>query len=104
VESFLPLVRLKHSEEFAWGRIEGCARKDKDIPGYTADSPGTTNRRGIQDLYSGSGKNHRHRAITRREGEGVPCGIHQLPIIGCRGKVHIRGKIVFSDVLCMHQV
>jgi hypothetical protein len=86
------------------GRTEGCARKDQDIPDYTANSPGTTNWRSIQDIYSGSGKHYRHRVITRGEGEGVPYGIHQPLIIGCRDKVRICGKIVFSDVLCMHKV
>jgi hypothetical protein len=86
------------------GGTKGGARKDQDIPEYTVDSPGFTNRQSIQDLYSSSGEHHRRRAVTGGEREGVPHGIHQLPTIGCQDKVRVCGKFVSSNVLSMHHV
>jgi hypothetical protein len=86
------------------GGTIGGARKNQDIHEYTADSPGSMNRQSVQDLYSSSGEHHRRRAVIGGEREGVPHGMHQPPTIGHRDKVRVCGKIVSSNILCMHHV
>jgi hypothetical protein len=66
VESFLPLVRLKHNDEFTWGgRPKEGVREDQGVSIKCTGSQGTKGGRSMQIVHYHSVQRYRHSVDTR---------------------------------------
>jgi hypothetical protein len=87
VESLLPLVRLKHEEEFTWeggwGRTEANLRQDQGILGDTSHVTSSKGRKPIQDVHCHTRMGYRSCSTTRRRWQGVSGGIHESTSSRC---------------------
>jgi hypothetical protein len=77
VESLLPLVRLKHEEEFTWGggRAVRSFREDQIIPHVSTRVVSSEGREPIQDVYCCTRTGYWSYPTTRRGWQGVSGGI-----------------------------
>jgi hypothetical protein len=86
VESLLPLVRLKHKEEFNWGgggKTEASLRQDQGILGDTSRVTSSKGRKPIQDVHCHTRTGYQSCSTTRRRWQGVFRGIRELTSSRC---------------------
>jgi hypothetical protein len=84
VESFLPLVRLKHNDEFTWGsRPKKSIRADQGIPIKCTGSQGAKGGRSVQTVHRRSVQRDRSNADASGRQEGIHDRLHKQMLAGC---------------------
>jgi hypothetical protein len=77
VESLLPLVRLKHEEEYTWGAEQREAFEKIKIPRVSTSVASSEGRKPIQDVYCCTRMGYWSCSTTRRSWQGVSGGIRE---------------------------
>jgi hypothetical protein len=105
VESFLPLIQLKHEEGFIWGAEQRAAfEKNQRIPHHSTGIASIKKRQRLQDVYRSSGADDQCSVVTKRRWEGVPSRVHWPSIDRCQNLVRVRGETLSFIVLCMRKI
>jgi hypothetical protein len=83
VESLLPLVRLKHEEEFTWGGgiTVRSFREDQRIPHVSTRVASSEGREPVQDVYCCLLAGYWNCSTARRGWQGVSSGIRESTFI-----------------------